>query len=369
MKSRLSRRTALDVLIVGAGQAGLALGRELERAGVDFLLLDAARAVGDSWRARWDSLRLFTPAEHSSLPGLPFPARRGHFPTKDEVADYLQAYAAAFNLPIGLDESVRSLRQIREFDFLIETDFARYRARQVVIASGAFHGAYVPPLAATVAPQVRQLHASSYRNPRELPEGRVLVVGGGNSGVQIAEELTQTHDVIFAVGTRPPRLPARVLGKSIFWWLDRSGALGVPADSRMGRQARKVEFLIGRGFGHAARSGARIVPRIVGVRDGMPCDADGERHDVASIVWATGFRPTYPWVDLPVFDRNGAPRHRRGVTAVPGAYFLGLPWLHSRGSALLGWVAKDAAYLAQHIISALPARNFGRSNVGSRVAS
>src|SRR5690606_18383348 len=267
------------------------------------------------------------------------------------------------------DEPVRSVRQLREFDFLVETDFARYRTRQVVIASGAFHGAYVPPVAATVASDVRQLHASEYRNPRELPEGPVLVVGGGNSGVQIAEELTRPHDVTFAVGTRPPRLPARVLGKSIFWWLDRSGALGVGSDSRIGRHAQKVEFLIGRGFGHAARSGARIVPRIVGVRDGLPCDADGERHEVASIVWATGFRPTFPWVDLPVFDRTGSPRHQRGVTAVPGAYFLGLPWLHSRGSALLGWVARDAAYLAQQIISAMPARSFGRANVGRRVAS
>jgi putative flavoprotein involved in K+ transport len=360
----------LDVLVVGAGQAGLAMGRELERAGLDFLLIDGAKAIGDSWRQRWDSLRLFTPAEFSSLRGLPFPAPRGHFPHKDEVAEYLRAYASAFSLPIALDEPVRSMTQNGPMDFTAETDYARYRARHVVIATGPFRTPSLPAVNALIAPRILQLHSSAYRNPTQIPDGPVLVVGSGASGVQIAGELSRTHQVTLAVGTAPMSFPARIAGRSVFYWLDRLGALDITADSFLGRRARRREMVVGLNARDLARRNAfRLVSRIVSVEHGLPCTIDRQRLDVNTVVWATGFRPHYPWLHVPVLDSRGRPVHQRGITRVPGVSFLGLPWQHTRGSTLLGWVARDAEYLAQYILASLPTYNHRSSHVGRRLAS
>lgn len=343
-------RRTLDVLVVGAGQAGLAIGRELERAGDDFLILDGARAVGESWRTRWDSLRLFTPASLSALPGIALPGSPHAFPGKDAVADYLAHYARAFSLPIGLDEPVRALERDQEGRFIATTDHARYRALSVVVATGPFQSPVIPAMAQSLSPSICQLHSSAYRNPRELPPGRVVVVGGGSSGVQIAADLASTHDVTLAVGARYPRLPERVLGRSVFRWLDAAGAFSLPGDTWLGRRWRRRDILIGEGPDDVARRlGVQLAGRVAGADSRGLVTGDGRHLAADAVVWATGFRSRYDWLRLPVLDARGAPQHARGVTAVPGLYFLGLPWLHARGSALLGWVARDAHFLGERI--------------------
>lgn len=349
----LARPGRLDVIVVGAGQAGLAMGRELERAGRDFLILDGAREIGDSWRTRWDSLRLFTPAAYSGLPGIPFPATPEHLPTKDEVASYLGAYARAFSMPIALDEPVRELRARGPYDHTVTTDYARYRARHVVIATGGHRAPLVPAFAATLAPGITQLHSSEYRAPAQLPPGPVLVVGGANSGVQIAAELAATHEVTLALGRRMVRLPQQLFGKSIFHWLELTGAFRIPVTSYAGRRASRVEHLIGVSPRDLARRlGVRVVPRMIRAEGRGLRASDGSLVRPRTVIWATGFRPSFPWLRAPVLDGSGGPAHTRGITAIPGLSFLGLPWQHTRGSSLLGWVARDAEFLADAIIRA-----------------
>lgn len=350
-----NRRT-LDVLVIGGGQSGLAIGRELERAGRDFRILDGARSLGESWRQRWDSLRLFTPASMSALPGIAMPGAPDDFPGKDAVADYLAHYARAFSLPIGLDEPVRALTRESDGCFTAITEQARYRARSVVVATGPFQSPVVPAIAQGLAPSVRQLHSSAYRNPRELPPGRVVVVGGGSSGVQIAADLASTHDVTVAVGRRYPRLPERLLGRSVFRWLDASGAFTIPGDTWLGRRWRSRDLLIGEGPDEVAhRLGVQLAGRVTGAYARGLITHDGQQLPADVVVWATGFRPRYDWLHVPVADARGVPQHVRGVTAIPGLYFLGLPWLHARGSALLGWVARDAHFLGNRIAQHLHA--------------
>ena len=350
MIGRSNARRPLDVIVIGAGQSGLAMGRELERAGYEHLMLDGARAIGSAWINRWDSLKLFTPAAYSGLRGIPFPAEPDHLPSRIEVANYLQQYAKAFSMPIALDEPVRKLRRGAGGLFEVETDYALYRARQVVIATGGYQSPKLPAISAMLRAGVTQLHSSEYRNPAQLASGSVLVVGAGNSGVQIAQELSATHDVTLAAGSPLVRLPQELFGRSIFEWLERTGAMNVTVNSRVGRRVSRREFLIGESAARIGQShGVRVVPRIVQVIRNRLRALDGSVIEPRSVVWATGFKPSYGWCDLPVFRSDGRPLHTRGVTAIPGLYFLGLPWQHTRGSSLLGWVARDAEHLAWHI--------------------
>ena len=226
---------SLDVVVVGGSQAGLAIGYHLAQRGLRFVILDAGPEIGLAWRSRWDSLRLFTPAQYSSLPGMAFPAPKDTYPGKDEVAAYLQAYASASGLPVRLNARVTSLTK-RAGAYLVATADEGFTARQVVVATGPFQVPFVPPAAADVGEGVMQIHSADYRNPAQLPDGRVLVVGGGNSGFQIAEELAETRRVDLAVGRRMPSLPQRLLGKDLFWWLTGIGFMKVSTDSRLGRK-------------------------------------------------------------------------------------------------------------------------------------
>jgi putative flavoprotein involved in K+ transport len=335
-----------EVIVIGGGQAGLAMGQRLAELGIDFVILDASQQVGDAWRARWDSLRLFTPAQYSSLPGMPFPGDPGRYPGKDEVADYLAAYAMRFDLPVRAGERVLALRRVADA-WTAETATTRYEAPQVVVATGPFQQPAVPALGRELPAEVVQLHSASYRNPAQLPPGDVLVVGAGNSGVQIAEELSRTHRVHLAVGERMPRLPQRLLGRSLFWWLERAGLMDVSVDSRLGRRMSRTDTLIGKSPRMLARThGVHVTGRVVAVDGSSIRTEDGQQIHPSSVVWATGFRPNFGWIDAPVLDALGAPVHRRGVTAAPGLYFLGLSWLYTRGSALIGWVGRDAEQLA-----------------------
>jgi putative flavoprotein involved in K+ transport len=340
----------LDVVVVGGSQAGLAMAWHLAQQGLRFVVLEAAPELGHTWRSRWDSLKLFTPAQYDALPGMAFPAPPDTYPTKDPVADYLQAYAAAFDLPIRLNAQVTDLRRVGD-EFEVRTADATYQARQVVVATGPFQAPFIPPPAAKLDASVTQVHSAAYRNPQALPEGPVLVVGGGNSGFQIAEELAATREVDLSIATAYPMLPQRWAGRDLFWWLTRLGVMRVTAGSRLGRRVQaRGEFVIGTNRKRLERAGVRFRPRLVDAEGRTVRFADHRLlEDVGVVVWATGYRSDYAWIHIPGVVREGHVVHRRGVSEVPGLYFLGLSWQHTRGSALLGFVNDDAAYLADRI--------------------
>jgi len=343
----------LDAIVVGGSQAGLAMAWHLARQGLRFVVLEAGPEIGHTWRSRWDSLTLFTPAQHDALPGMPFPGRRDTYPTKEPVAGYLQAYAAAFGLPVRLNAKVTDLARAQE-GFEIHTQAEVFRARQVVVATGPFQVPFTPPAAQRLDASVTQLHSAGYRNPQALPPGPVLVVGGGNSGFQIAEELATTRQVDLSIGTKLPVLPQRLAGKDLFWWLTRLRLLRVSTGSRLGRRMSSRDFVIGSSRRMLRREGVRFRPRLTGADRSTVRFADGNMLDVSVVIWATGYRPDYSWIHIPEVTHDGQVAHRRGVTEVPGLYFLGLIWQHTRGSALLGFVNDDATYLTGHIAAHQP---------------
>jgi putative flavoprotein involved in K+ transport len=337
-----------EVIVVGGGQAGLAMSYFLRRQGRDFTILEGADQPAAAWRRRWDSLRLFTPARYSALPGLAFPGDPDRYPTRDEVASYLANYARKLELPVQLGSRVRSLRRVDD-TYVLETDERTYEAEQVVGATGAFQVPRLPAIADRLDPSVVQLHSGEYRSPSDVPEGPVLVVGGGNSGFQIAEELAVSREVHLAIGSRQTPLPQRLLGRDLFWYLEATGLIRKNVDSRIGRRLSGRDTLIGSTPRAIRRRGVQIHPRAVAAEGSRLTFSDGAELDVGAIIWATGFRSDYSWIDASVFDERGALVHRRGVTESPGLYFLGLTWQYTRGSALLGWVKDDAEYLAQRI--------------------
>jgi putative flavoprotein involved in K+ transport len=346
----------LDVVVIGGGQAGLAMAWHLARQHLRFAVLEAGPEPGHTWRSRWDSLTLFTPARYDSLPGMPFPGSPDAYPGKEMVADYLSAYAAEFSLPVMLNARVTAL-MLAPGGFEARTDAAVFRARQVVVATGPFQVSHVPSAARQLDGSVTQLHSAGYRNPRALPDGPVLVVGGGNSGFQIAGELAATRQVDLSIAGKAPMLPQRRAGKDLFWWLTRLGLMRVTAESRVGRRLRaRPDFVIGSSRRQLRMAGVRFRPAVAGTEGRTVRFADGSSLDVGIVIWTTGYRSDYSWIHIPGVVGDGHVLHLRGVTDVPGLYFLGLPWQHSRGSALLGFVHEDAAYLADRITSHTPAR-------------
>ncbi len=354
-----------DVIVIGAGQAGLALGHFLARRRADFLLLDAGPEIGSSWRSRWDSLRLFSPAQYDSLPGLPFPAPADTHPTKDDVADYIAAYAAHFQLPVRLNSAAQRVHLEDDGTFAVTIRGEVLRARQVVVATGPFQTPRVPAQADQLDPSVPQLHSTDYRNPGQLPAGgRVLVVGAANSGLQIADELAGTCSVTVAVGSRPMELPQRIAGRDLFFWLNNSGFFTVPADSRLARRLRaRGDLVIGTRSSWLRRRGIDFRPRLTAVAGRTASFADGSSMDVDAVVWATGFVSDYSWLHVPGVLVDGQVRHTAGVTDVLGLYFLGVPWQTSRGSALLGFVGADAAVLSERM--AADARRTGTPSLAA----
>jgi putative flavoprotein involved in K+ transport len=313
------------------------------------VILDAGPEIGHAWRSRWDSLRLFTPAQYSSLPGMAFPSPRDTYPAKDNVAQYLQAYASAINLPVRLNARVTSLTK-RDGEYLLATADEGFTARHVVVATGPFQVPFVPPAAEDLDDTVTQMHSADYRSPDQLPHGQVLVVGGGNSGFQIAEELAATRKVDIAVGRRVPSLPQRLLGKDLFWWLTGVGFMKVSTDSRLGRRLAKRDVLIGSSARKLRRSGVTLRKRLTKAVGRHALFEDGSEQDVDAIVWATGYRSDFSWIDIPgVKGAGDRIVHRRGVTDASGLFFLGLTWQHTRGSALIGFVNDDATYIASRI--------------------
>jgi putative flavoprotein involved in K+ transport len=340
-----------DTVVVGAGQAGLAVGHHLAARDIDFVIVDGDDRVGDSWRRRWDSLRLFTPARYSGLPGMPFPAAPDHLPDKDEVADYLARYAERFDLPLRMRTRVRTLGADGD-RFVLATGGTRIEATSVVVATGAFQRPHVPGLSWRLSHRIHQLHSSTYRNPFELPLGRVLVVGAGNSGAQVAMEIARFRPVWLA-GRDTGHTPRRVLGRDVFDWT-WPVMTRLTADTRLGRRMRDREgaggdSLVGISDVDLAAAGVQRVGRVTDVRDGLPV-CDGETLAPSVVIWCTGFTADYSWIDLPVTDAHGRPRHQRGVaTDVEGLYFVGQRWQHRRTSSLLGGVGADAEWIAAQV--------------------
>lgn len=346
-----ARVERVDTVVVGGSQAGLAVGQQLAARDLDFVILDAERRVGDVWRRRWDSLRLFTPAAYSGLPGMPFPAPPAHLPDKDEVADYLERYAERFDLPVRQNTRVDALAWDGE-RYALRAGGVRFEADNVVVATGPFQSPHVPPVAERLAPAIHQLHSSRYRSPFDLPDGPALVVGAGNSGAQIALELARFRKVWLA-GRNTGHLPRRILGRDLFTWI-WPVLTRLTVETPLGRRLRERaldggDALIGIPERTLAAAGIVRLGRLTDERGGLPV-CHGEVMQPQVVVWCTGFRPDYRWIELPVFDERGYPRHRRGAaTDAPGLYFVGLRFQHRMTSSLIGGVGEDASYIASEV--------------------
>jgi putative flavoprotein involved in K+ transport len=346
-----ARVERFGTLVIGGGQAGLAVGHHLAERDIDFVILSDETRLGDNWRKRWDSLRLFTPARYSGLPGMPFPAPPDHLADKDEVADYLARYAERFELPVRLDSRVHSLRHDGErFVVRVAGSDSLLEADNVVVATGAARRPRIPAFADRLAPTMHQVHSSEYRNPFELPEGPVLVVGAGNSGAQIALELSRYRRVWLA-GRDTGHLPRRFLGRDVFdWFWPLMGR--ATADTRLGKRLRAHtggDSLIGIPERSLRQAGVTRVGRVDDVRGGLPLCGDTALQP-SVVIWCTGFTPDFSWIALPILDEAGHLRHRRGVASdIAGLFFVGLRFQHRLRSSLVGGVGEDAAFIGDTV--------------------
>jgi putative flavoprotein involved in K+ transport len=347
----------MQTIVIGGGQAGLATGYHLAKRGIPFQILDANPRVGDAWRNRWDSLRLFTTARYAGLPGLPFPARGDAFPGKDEMADYLEFYAKHFHLPVQSGVKVEKLSK-QDRCFLLDTSQGQFETEQVVVAMANYQVPERPKFAKDLDQSIVQLHSHDYKNPSQLQEGGVLIVGAGNSGADIGIEVARTHATWMA-------------GKE-------SGVVPFPIDGIMGRfvLSRVVRFLfhhvlaVNTPIGRKVRpkmltrssplvrvkpkdlfkAGVERVPRVVGVQDGWPLLEDGRKLYVTNVIWCTGYHSGFSWIDLPIFDEDGHPMHEHGiVTTEPGMYFVGLHFLYALSSATVIGIGRDAERIARSV--------------------
>ncbi len=353
-----SERT--ETIVVGGGQAGLAIGYHLRMRDLPFVIFDGQPRIGDAWRKRWDSLRLFTPARLNGLPGMRFPAPGARFPTKDEMADYLEAYASRFELPVRTDTRVDRLW--READrFKLASGERRFEADNVVVAMGSFQVPKIPSFADQLDPSIRQMHSKQYRNPGQLQDGEVLVVGAGNSGAEIGLEIARSHSTWLSgrsTGSLPFRVESPFARYVVAAVLPLVGNWLLTVDTPIGRRVRP-NFLTRGGPlvrvkpDDLARAGVRRVPRVSGVRDGQPVLEDDRSLAVENVIWCTGFRPSFSWIDLPIFGGEQdpiEPNHNRGVVLdVPGLYFVGLWFQHSLSSGVIQGVGRDAEYVAKRL--------------------
>jgi putative flavoprotein involved in K+ transport len=361
--SGLPETERIETVVIGGGQAGLSTGYHLAQRGLPFVILDANERIGDSWRKRWDSLRLFTPARYNALPGLSFPGRGNSFSSKDEVADYLEAYAARFELPVRTGVRVDRLSR-NGTHFVVNAGDRLFEAENVVVAMASHQVPQVPPFARELDPGIVQLHSAEYRNPSRLQAGSVVVVGAGNSGAEIAVEVVTEHPTWLAgketghVPFRIERAPARFVFLPLMFRFIGHRVLTVRTP--IGRKMRPKLLSHGAPLVRVkpkdiVDAGVKRVPRVVGVRDGLPLLEDDRVLEAANVIWCTGFRPDFSWIDLHVFGDEEAPKepiHRRGiVTGEPGLYFVGLFFLYAMSSGFLPGVGRDAEHIAKHIAS------------------
>jgi putative flavoprotein involved in K+ transport len=350
-----------ETVVIGGGQAGLSTGYYLQKRGLPFVILDATDRVGDSWRVRWDSMRLFTPAKFDGLAGMPFPGSRFRAPSKDEMGDYLESYAERFDMPVRSGVKVERLSRDGG-RFVVQTRNGRLEADQVVVATGAFQTPKVPAFARDLDPAIVQLHSIDYRNPSQLREGGVLVVGVGNSGADISIEVARSHPTWLA-GRESGHVPVRIdgfaarfvipvvrfMGHHVLKWTTPIGRKVMPKMKTMATPLIRVKPK------DIVSAGVQRVPRVAGVRDGLPLLDDGRVLEVANVIWCTGSRQEFSWIDLPILDETGTPRHRRGIVAdQPGLFFVGLHFQYSATSDVITGVGRDAEYVAKHIAARRP---------------
>ena len=349
---------SFHTIVIGGGQAGLSVGYYLARQGRPFVILDASRRVGDAWRQRWDSLRLFTPAAFDGLVGMKFPAAPFSFPTKDDMANYLEAYARRFQLPIRNGIRVDRLTRVGG-RYLIEAGPERFEADHVVVAMSSYQVPRVPAFAKELRPDILQMHSTEYRNLRQLKPGGVLLVGAGNSGAEIAIEVAREHPTWMS-GRDTGHVPFRIEGLASRLFLmrllfrvvfHRLLTVGTP----IGRRVRRRMFTQGAPLirvkpQHLAAAGIQRVPKMRGVIDGLPVLEDVGALEVANVIWCTGFGNGLSWIELPIFEANGEPRHQSGIASdEPGLYFVGLHFLHSFSSTMIHGIARDAKRIADTI--------------------
>ena len=367
-----------QVVVIGAGQAGLSVGYCLARLGLSFVILEAEPRVGDSWRNRWDSLRLFSPAKYDGLVGLPFPAPSFSFPTKNEMGDYLEAYAKHFDLPVRTSARVKRVSRDGS-QYVVDTGDRLFRADHVVVAMATFQAPRVPAFASALDPEIVQLHSRDYRNTKQLRAGDVLIVGAGNSGAEIAIEVGRSSRHTWLSGRHPGHVPFRVdsgvarlvvpvLFRVVFHRI-------LTVDTPMGRRARprviaKGGPLIRVKPADLDAAGVERSPRVTGVRGGKPLLADGRVLDVANVIWCTGFHPGFSWIDLPTVNgEDGEPVHERGVVpGEPGFYFVGLHFLYAFSSAMIHGVSRDAERIAG-VIGKRVAENRGTVTPGTAASN
>lgn len=351
----------IETVIIGAGQAGLSTGYHLAKRERDFVILDANARVGDNWRCHWDTLRLYSPARMEGLPGMRFPAPRMAYPTKDEMADYLESYATTFDLPVRTGVTVTGLSRV-DGEYVVRTSGPSYVCDNVVVASGTFgRTPYVPDFAAGLDPAIRQLHSSEYKNPSGLLPGGVLVVGASHSGGDIAYEVAKAgHPTVLSghINGELPfdinRRPAYAIAPVLFFLAQHVLTLRTPIGRKLREEIRHHGGpLIRVKRADLVAAGAELAEdRTVGVRDGRPMLADGRVLDVTNVVWCTGFRQDFSWIDLPVIGDDGWPLEQRGVvSSAPGLYFTGLAFQYAFSSMLVGGAGRDAEYVVRHMLS------------------
>ena len=340
----------VDILVIGAGQAGLAMGYYLKQSNFNFLLLDSSEQIGDAWRKRYDSLTLFSPRNYSRLPGLSLTGDPEGYPAKDELANYLETYAGTFSLPIRLNTEVKSLEKISD-KFKVITTKGEFLADRIVVATGPYQKPFIPQIQQHLSNNVFQIHSSKYKNPSQLSSGNVLVIGGGNSGAQIAAELSQTKKVYLSTGHTIAYLPREILSRSIFWWLEKLHLSEIPFNSKISKFFKKSEPVIGTELKNLILEKKVIVKgRTLGFEGQTAIFGDESQIEIDNVIWSTGYQSDYSWVQVPgVINQNSKPVHRRGISPVAGVYFLGLLWLSRLGSTQLNGVGHDAKHLVEYI--------------------
>lgn len=368
--TKVYNKKSVQTIVVGGGQAGLAVGYHLAKRGLPFLILDANKQVGDAWRNRWDSLRLFNPARYAGLPGLRFPARGDTFPTKDQVADYLGNYVHRFHLPV--QNGVKVERLWKEGDrFLMAAGSQLFESENVIVAMANYQQPKIPAFAHSLHSEILQLHSHDYRNPSQLKEGGVLIVGVGNSGADIGLEVVHSHPTWIS-GKESGHIPWAIDSFIARFFLVRIvrflGHHVMTVKTRVGRKLRprllhQASPLVRVKPWDLTNAGIKWIPRTVGVKNGLPLMADGTTLEVKNVIWCTGYHHRFPWIDLPIFDEGGDPVHDAGiVNDVPGVYFVGLNFLYSMTSATLMGIGRDA----KRVVDAISVR-MGRAESQSEV--
>ena len=342
-----------DFIIIGAGQAGLAMAYYLKKKNADYLIVDANEETGAPWIKRWDSLKLFTPSEFNNLPGMDFPHEKGYYADKYEVANYLKSYVAKFEIPIEFNQKITGLKKEDDY-FILKNENKTFKAKHVIIATGPFHSPFTPKFHTKISLDITQIHSENYKNTDQLQEGATLVVGAGDSGVQILEEVSNTNKkTYFSGNTNITSIPQEILGKTLWWWFKKIGFLSANKHTWIGKK------LINGGQPIIGTDVKALFKKKNVICVGRSLDANYNEikfekdtiSDIKNIIWATGFKPNFNWIENIKLDKQSYPNNFRGVSDIDGLYFIGLPWLYTRGSATLGGVQKDAKYLSNYIFN------------------